>query len=335
VTWGIVGTVTATASPTKTRLYVGGRAVAEDFPVGEARARLDGETDGVLWIDLLRPDESGLAAVAAEFALHPLAVEDATQEHERPKVERYRGHLFMNVYAVEFGSGFVKAEISAFVLERVLITVRKSDIDLSRLIERWDTDAGLAKAGGVAFLVYGLLDLVVDGHNAVAQRIDEAMDAVEDELVEPGSAPRRTRARGFALRKGLSHLRRVVAPMPEVVGQMMRNDLGLVGEELMPYFRDVEDHARRSTDQVEHLRDRINELIEADLNEQSNELNDITRKLAAWAAIIAVPTAITGFFGQNVPYWGYGKFSGFLASVVLLAGTAGGLYLYLKRRGWL
>jgi magnesium transporter len=123
--------------------------------------------------------------------------------------------------------------------------------------------------------------------------------------------------------------------MPDVVAQAMRPDFELVDEHLMPYFRDVEDHARHAEDQVEHLRDRIQSLLQADLAEQGNVLNDITRKLAAWAAIIAVPTALTGYFGQNLPYWGYEKFWGFLMSLGLIVGTASGLYIYLKKQGWL
>jgi magnesium transporter len=115
----------------------------------------------------------------------------------------------------------------------------------------------------------------------------------------------------------------------------MRTDLGLVDDGLRPYYRDVEDHAMHTVDEVEHLRDRIEGLLQADLTEQSNSLNDITRKLAAWAAIIAVPTALTGYFGQNLPYPGYEKVWGFVYSSVLLVLAAGGLYWYLKKRGWL
>jgi magnesium transporter len=295
----------------------------------------------VLWLDLFDPDLGDLEAVAAEFRLHPLAVEDAVHDHQRPKLDRYRNHLFMNVYAVEFSGGdgadpcVTKTEISAFITARALITVRKSPSDTGRLIERWDADAKLGAAGGVGFLVYGLLDVVVDSQYAAAQQIDEAMDDTEDQILEEGGAPREVRRYGFVLRKAVATLRRAISPMPEVVEQVMRNDLELVSDQLMPYYRDVDDHARRATDVIEEARDRINGLLQSDLNEQSNVLNDITRKLAAWAAIIAVPTVLTGYFGMNVPYWGYGKFWGFLLSLALIAASSSGLYFYLKKRGWL
>jgi magnesium transporter len=115
----------------------------------------------------------------------------------------------------------------------------------------------------------------------------------------------------------------------------MRADTKLVTDELAPYYRDVDDHARRATDTIDHARDRINGLLEADLTEQSTALNDITRKLAAWAAIIAVPTALTGYYGQNVPYPGFAKWSGYLQSLALLVVSASALYWYFKRRDWL
>ena len=130
-------------------------------------------------------------------------------------------------------------------------------------------------------------------------------------------------------------MRRVVVPMPGLLSDVLRPENALVVDHLEPYYRDVDDHARRAADTVEAARDRINGLLDADLNEQSNQLNDVTRKLAAWAAIIAVPTALTGYFGQNLPFPGYERFCGFLVSLVLIVVSATGLYLYLKRRKWL
>jgi magnesium transporter len=325
--------------PTNTRLYEDGRVVADGFAAGEIAAQLEEHPKAVLWLDLYDPDENDLRLVAAEFGLHPLAVEDAVHDHERPKLDRYPGHLFMNVYAVDFQieddrPRVHKHEISSFITERALITVRKSPSDTGRFIERWDADAGLGSAG-VGFLLYGLLDVIVDGHSAVAVRIDTAMDKAEDVILEEGGAPRKIRMYGFALRKSLAELRRAVAPMPELVAEVIKAESGLVNDDIAPYYRDVDDHARHAADTIEHARERINELLEADLTEQSNSLNDITRRLAAWAAIIAVPTAVTGYFGQNLPYPGYQKFWGFLLSTAVIVLGAAGLYWYLKRRGWL
>jgi magnesium transporter len=333
-------TVTAPSCPTDTRLYAKGRLVAENFPADQATDLLAKNPDAVLWLDLYRPAAGDLALVAAQFHLHPLAVEDAVEEHERPKLDRYPEHIFLNLYAVDVSTEpedppFGKTEISAFVTERALITVRKSPSDTQKFIERWDSDAELAESGGVAFLLHGLLDTIVDGQVAATQQLDVAMDGVEDALLEEGGAPRPVRMHGLRLRKTVAAIRRAIEPMPEVIAEAMRKDLGLVDDDLRPYFRDVEDHARQASNQVEHLRDRIEGLLQADLAEQGNVLNDTTRKLAAWAAVITVPTFITGYFGQNLPYPGYDKVWGYVQSLILILLSAGGLWLYLRRRHWL
>ncbi|GLW32551.1 magnesium transporter CorA family protein [Actinoplanes regularis] len=328
--------------PVHSRLYVEGRVVEEDFGYDALAGHLRDHPDSVGWLDLLEPSAEDLAAVTAEYGLHPLAIEDALAARERPKLDRYPDHLFVNVYAVYFdhdgGSGSLgahKVEISAFVTERVLITVHKNEGDVGKLVERWDADAELAAVGGVNFLLYGLFDVVVDSQYAAARQLDEAMDEVEDSMLGEGGAPRTVRMRGFALRRSLAQLRRAVAPMQDVVAEVNRPDSDLADDRLRPYYRDVEDHAERALESIEHSLVRITELLDADLNEQSNILNDITRKLAAWAAIIAVPTALTGYFGQNLPYPGFGKPWGFVLSTTLIVVMATGLYFYLKKRGWL
>ncbi|WP_308121127.1 magnesium transporter CorA family protein [Paractinoplanes bogorensis] len=332
--------MTAPSCPTATRLYENGKVIATDFGYDEIAGQLDEHPGAVLWLDLFDPDGDDLASVAKQFDLHPLAVEDAMTDHERPKLDRYPHHVFLNVYAVDLATKdsetrFGKTEISVFVTNRALITVRKSPSDTQRLIDRWDSDADLCSAGGVGFLLWGLLDVVVDGQYAVTQRLDAGMDMVEDALLEEGGAPRVVRMKAVKERKLLAALRRAVSPMPELVAQSMRSDLALVDDKLRPYFRDVEDHAQHTVDEIEHLRDRIDSLLEADNSEQSNVLNNTTRKLAAWAAIVAVPTAVTGYFGQNVPYPGYDQWWGFLVSSATIVVVSLLLYLYLKRRGWL
>jgi magnesium transporter len=336
-----VVSVTSPFCPTETRLYESGKVIAQDFAYEQVAGLLDEHPQAVLWLDLFDPDTGDLDVVAKQFRLHPLAVEDAVADHERPKLDRYPHHVFLNVYAVDIATKdaetqFGKTEISAFVTPRALITVRKSPSDTSRLVERWDAAADLgSSSSGVGFLLYGLLDVVVDGQYAAVQRLDAAMDKIEDTLIEEGGAPRAVRLGAVRQRKLLAALRRAVAPMPEMVSQAMRSDLGLVDESLRPYYRDVEDHTQHTVDEVEHLRDRIDGLLQTDLAEQGNALNDTTRKLAAWAAIIAVPTALTGFFGQNLPYPGYEQLSGFIGSSALIVLISVGLYWYLKKRGWL
>jgi magnesium transporter len=324
--------------PTRTRYYRKGHLVEEGFPAEELSERLDAHADGMVWLDLHDPDEADLGIVTAEFGLHPLAVEDAVHDHQRPKLDRYATHLFANVYAVGFDevTGELRtSEISAFVMPRALITVRKAAFDIDTLVARWDATEP-PDGAGVGFLVHGLLDAIADGQYEAAQQVDDAIDELEGALFDPQSTVD-IRRRGYELRKSLVGLRRVVVPMRELVGRLLRMDdlPHVVPPQLLPYYQDVYDHVLRASEDVESARDLVGSILDTNLNEQSKQLNEITKKLAAWAAIIAVPTAVTGFFGQNVPYPGFGHWSGFIASTLLILVLAGGIYLLLRRRGWL
>jgi magnesium transporter len=320
-----------------TRLYRQGMLEAKDFPAAQISDFLQ-QPDTVVWLDLCEPDQQDLAVVSQEFGLHPLAVEDAIQEHERPKLDRYQDHAFLTAYAVSLDPAtgrLQKSELAAFITPRALITVRKDPtFDIQGVMERWDGSADLA-VHGVGFLLWGLLDVVVDGHFATVQQLDEALEGLEDLLFDERPHSAEVQRRSFELRKSLVVLRRLVLPMREVVNSLLRRDLGLVDEAMGPYFQDVYDHVLRATEWTESLRDLVSTILETNLTIQGNRLNTITKKVTSWAAIVAVPTAVTGFYGMNVPYPGFAQHSGFVVSVVLLVVLSGGLYLLFKRLDWL
>ena len=324
--------------PTRTRLYRNGQLLGEGFPADEIANRLSADESAVVWLDLYDPTKADLQIVTEEFGLHPLAVEDAISPHQRPKMDRYQSHLFANMYAAVVDPQDLRvkaAEISVFLTERAIITVRKDDFDIDSLIARWDLNTDLITPGNeIGVLTYGLLDAVVDGHYQAAQDLDDQAEDLQQYLFQP-SPDVDVRRRGYQLGTSLADLRRVVAPMSEVVGRLLRQDSHLVGEGLAPYFRDIYDHTERATENIDAARDRINRVVETQLNEQGAQLNEITKKLAAWAAIIAVPTAITGFYGQNVPYPGFNQHWGFIVSTVVMLIMAGGLYLVLRKNRWL
>ena len=333
-----VSTAQPPRCPTRTRAYRSGRVVQEGFPAEQISDVLAADDETVVWLDLSAPDESDLQVLVEEFGLHPLAVEDAVHDHQRPKLDRYASHLFVNVYAVRFDeqrSQLITAEISIFVTPRALITVRKSEFDIDTVIARWDLDANLASDNTVSYLLYGMLDAIVDGHYEAVERLEELAEALEDTLFAPQVRGVNIRQRSFELRRALADLRRVVAPMLDVVGRLIRSDMGLATELLAPYYHDVLDHVQRSAEAVDSARDLIGSILEANLTEQGNQLNEITKKLASWAAIIAVPTLITGFYGQNVPYPGFGTHAGFVVSVIVMVVMAGGVYALLRKQGWL
>ncbi|WP_329242505.1 magnesium transporter CorA family protein [Actinoallomurus sp. NBC_01490] len=321
----------------RTRVWRGGKLDRENFPAAQISDYL-AEPDTVVWLDLCEPDEGGLELISQEFGLDPLAIEDALSQHERPKLDRYEGHLFFNAYDVRLSEEtgeLATHEISAFVTERALVTVRgDEEFDLDALLRQWDSSADLA-GYGVAYLLHGLIDLIVDGHFAAVQALDGAIDDLEERLFGDEAPTRETQHRGFRLRKSLTKLRRVVLPMREVVNTLLRRDLHVVPDPMTPYFQDVYDHVLRATEWTESLRDVVTSLQETRIALQGNHLNQVMKKLTGWAAVIAVPTAVTGFYGQNVPFPGYDKQWGFVVSLAILIATAVALYTIFKKRDWL
>jgi magnesium transporter len=328
---------TPTRCQARTRLYRDGVLELEGFPVADISDYLEDESV-VLWLDLRDPDRDDLAVLRSEFGLHPLAVEDAVHDHERPKLDRYRSHLFLAAYAVflntETGQ-LATSELAAFITERALITVRKDDgLDIGAVVAYWDASPDLAKFG-VGYLLHGLLDNIVDGYFSAVQALDDAIEDVEDRLFADVPEDRHVQQRSFALRKSLVLLRRVVLPMREVVNALMRRDLHVINDSLQPYYQDVYDHVLRATEWTESLRDLVTTILETNLTIQSNRMNVITKKVTSWAAIIAVPTFVTGFYGMNVPYPGFSRSSGLIAAAVIMLVTATALYLVFKRKDWL
>jgi magnesium transporter len=321
----------------RTRCYRNGVLTDEDFPLADVSEHLE-EASAVVWVDLCTPDVADLQLVADELGLHELAVEDATQGHQRPKLDRYDGHDFLSAYSVrlDVATGELHAaEIAAFITSNALVTVRRDDsFPLDGLVRRWDDNVDLTKHG-IGALVHGLLDFVVDGHFETVEALDEQIEQLEDLLFDDRPHDQDVQRRSFELRKSLVKLRRLVLPMREVVNTLMRRDLSLVGDELMPYYQDVYDHVLRATEWTESLRDLVNTILETNLTIQGNRLNIITKKVTSWAAIIAVPTAITGFYGQNVPYPGFAHQGGFLTSTALIVVLSLGLYVAFKRQDWL
>ncbi|HMD91891.1 MAG TPA: magnesium transporter CorA family protein [Trebonia sp.] len=327
---------TPTRCQARTRLYRNGRLVAEGFPVAEISDHLAG--GATIWLDLRDPDREDLAVLQDEFGLHPVAIEDALFDRERPKLDRYRTHLFLTAYGAhldEESGELATSELAAFVTPQALITIRKDDgLDIGKVVDRWDASPDLARYG-VGSLLYGLLDYIVDGHFEAVQSLDDAVEGVEDDLFSDVPQGMRVQRRSFELRKSLVLLRRIVIPMREVVNTLMRRDLKIVGDDMMPYYQDVYDHVLRAAEWTESLRDLVTTILETNLTLQGNRMNIITKKVTSWAAIIAVPTFITGFYGMNVPYPGFSEHFGFLVSVAIMIISGSVLYVVFRRRDWL
>ncbi|HWD03969.1 MAG TPA: magnesium transporter CorA family protein [Amycolatopsis sp.] len=320
-----------------TRAYRDGVLVAHDFPVEQVSDYLKDPTTTV-WLDFCEPTEADLNLIREELGLHALAVEDAAEQHQRPKFDRYESHSFLIAYSAHFDAetgAVTKSELAAFITKQAFVTVRKDKgFDMAAVTQRWDEQADLA-GSGVPFLLHGLLDHIVDGHFDSVQSLDEEIEALEDLVFADRPDQHELQRRSFRLRKSLTALRRAVLPMREVVNTVMRRDQNLVDAAMMPYFQDVYDHVLRASEWTESLRDLVATVRETQLNLQGNRLNTIMKKVTSWAAIIAVPTAVTGFYGQNVPYPGFQATSGFWLSTVAIVLLSVALYAMFKRRDWL
>ncbi|MGH3485511.1 MAG: magnesium transporter CorA family protein [Nocardioidaceae bacterium] len=321
----------------RTRLYRNGVLVAENFPAAEVSDHLNDPT-ATVWLDLLSPSEADFATIREELNLHELAVEDVFDRHQRPKLDRYDTHAFMTAYAVRLDPAtgiLTMSELAAFITKHALVTVRHDqDFDVDAVVARWDDSAELAKSG-ISYLLHGLVDYVVDGQFDAIQTLDDQIEELEDRMFDDRPEQADLQRRALALRKSLVAVRRVVLPMREVVNTLMRRDLHLIDEPMQPYFQDVYDHVLRVTEWTESLRDLVTTLRETQLNIQANRLNAIMKKVTGWAAIIAVPTAITGFYGQNIPFPGSQQTWGFWTSTALVIAMSGGLYVLFRRRDWL
>ncbi|MBD8702425.1 magnesium transporter CorA family protein [Frigoribacterium sp. CFBP 13712] len=326
----------SSSTATVTRAYRGGELIAHGFPLAEVSDHLE-DADCIVWVDFTDPSPADLAELEDELGLHELAVEDALHDGQRPKIDRYDGHLFTALYDVDFDrdSGVLStSEVKAFVTARALVTIHHPEFDVSRLERTYDDNVDLT-THGVTYLLWGLLDSVVDRHFDATDALDDEIEGIADDLFDPKPRTLDVQKRSFALRKSLVQLRRVSSPMREVLNTLLRRDLKEVDAEMQPYFQDVYDHVLRVSEQNDSLRDLVSTILDTNLNLQSNRMNLIMKKVTSWAAIIAVPTAITGFYGQNVPYPGFQSTTGFITSCVLIVAIGGVLWWQFRRRDWL
>ncbi|WP_019203364.1 magnesium transporter CorA family protein [Tsukamurella sp. 1534] len=288
---------------------------------------------GMTWVDVLDPTEEEFAPLAQAMELDPLAVEDTLTVRERPKSLRYGDTLFVTTDTVAEDGAM--SRISLFVCGRGVLSVRLgTGFDTDEVAHQITDNVGLLHFG-INALELMILDAVVDGYTARISAIDEQLDDLESILFDNRASDRVSQTT-FTLHKQVGALRRIVLPMRDVAGALLRRvSADPEQHDLLPYAEDVYDHTMRAADWTESLRDGVESVRSTNLALVDNQLNTVMKKLTSWAAIIAVPTAITGYYGQNVPYPGFGAQWGFWLSLVTMIVMAGGLYAAFKRRGWL
>jgi magnesium transporter len=279
-----------------------------------------------------------LRHVQQQFGLHDLAIEDAYNAHQRPKLELYEDSLFVVLRTahlnhsprqLEFG------ETHVFVGRNYLVTVRhgslRSHIGVRQRCE--STPQLLAKGPG--YVLYALMDFVVDQYLPIVQQIEEEVEQLEDTIFSMSDTGDAT-VRIYQLKRDLLALRRTVAPLVEVCNRLMRFDLPHVPDDTRVYFRDVYDHIVRLNETIDAQRELLTTALEAHLSLMSHAQNEHMKRITAWAAMIAVPTMIAGIYGmnfRNMPElsWTYG----YHTSIVVMIGACAALYVGFKRSGWL
>jgi len=289
-----------------------------------------------VWIGLDEPDQALLRTVQLRFGLHDLAVEDALVAHQRPKLEIYGDSLFIVLRTAHLRDRKVcYGETHIFAGKGYVVTVRHgSTIAYTDVRVRCESMPKMLSLGE-SFVVYSIMDFVVDRYFPVIHELETEVDTLE-EIVFARRSGRQEIERIYELRHELMLLRRTVQPLEEVCARIMRFDAPVADDSVRPYFRDVQDHVIRVVESIDNLRDLVGAALEANLLLSSAQQNEVTKRLAGWAAILAVPTAIAGIYGMNFKWmpeleqpWGYP------AVMAFMLGLCGYIYYRLRRAGWI
>ena len=298
-------------------------------------------SDAFVWIGLFEPDEPLLRKMQEEFGLHDLAIEDALTAHQRPKIERYDNSLFVVLRTAQIEEPkqpctINYGEVHVFLGRNFIVTVRHGyATSFSAVRSRAESTPELL-AQGPAFVLYTIMDFIVDQYFPIVDALGEELEGLEQRVLdEPFS--RRTTTQIYKMKRDLIALKRVVAPVIEMSGRAFRyEDQDLIPTQSRPYFRDIYDHALRINEMIDSVRDLLGTALEAHLSLLSVSQNEDTRRLAAWAAIFAVPTAIAGIYGMNFDHmpelrWAFG----YPFVLTLIVSVCLWLYVQFKRAKWL
>jgi len=314
--------------------YVDGRRVA-NITIEDA-ANWRSKPGHVVWIGLHEPDMTILTSVQQQFELHDLAIEDADHAHQRPKIEQYGEGLFIVARTAQLvGDSIAFGETHLFVGEGYLVSVRHGASTSYAPVRARCESCPRALARGEDYILYAILDFIVDNYSPVLETIQEEVEAMEEQVL----ASAMTRAqieRLYLLRRDLLRLRNAVGPLVEVCRRLEHDNLPMIRPTMQPLFRDVTDHVRTVQEQIDSLREVLAFAFEASLLVGQAQETAVSKKLASWLAIIAVPTAIAGIYGMNFKHmpeleWEYGYFT--IIGTILV--VCAGLFWRFRRAGWL
>lgn len=319
------------------RLYVDGR-LAREFGL-EDLDDIHLDRASFVWIGLHEPDGELLDLVKQRFHLHELAVEDALKAHQRPKVEEFGDSLLVVVKTVrwdEHGDDLLVGETHIFTGPSYIVTVRHGPSQSHAEVRRRCESTPHLMRKGPGYVLYAILDFVVDNYFPVADELEAEVEDIETALfAERPDSPNLTE-RIYGLRRELGEFKRATTPLLDLFHRLLRGDSPHVPEDVRLYFRDVYDHVVRLNESLDQLREIVHSALEANLALVSVRQNETMQMLAAWAAILAVPTLIAGIWGMNVKIFpGDGEAWGFPFVIALMVGLGGLLFRRFRRIGWL
>ncbi|MEP7322227.1 MAG: magnesium/cobalt transporter CorA [Saprospiraceae bacterium] len=315
--------------------YAEGKRIA-DVNLIDVHAVLK-EKSQFVWIGLHEPSEEILDKVQQEFNLHELAVEDAHMAHQRPKLEQYADSIFVVLRTAHINDQrhTVFGETHFFVGNNFIVVVRHgSDVPYTEVRARCEAAPEHLQTGQ-GFVLYAVMDFIVQRYFPVVHELELELESIENKIFKEKPS-RDTTIQIYDLKRDLLEFKRTVSPLVDICNRLMRFDIKCISEETRPYFRDIYDHVVRINEMVENTRELLNSAMEANFSLINIAQSDVSRKFAAWAAIIAVPTMIAGFYGMNFNFmpelswhWGYYMVVG---STFLICGI---LYFVFRRSGWL
>lgn len=290
----------------------------------------------MVWIGLHEPSLDLLRRLQAEFGLHELAIEDALKAHQRPKLEQYGEALFVVARTAQMLEGRIAfGETHVFVGQGYVVSVRHGPSTSYTPVRERCEASPTALSAGEDYILYAILDFIVDNYMPVIETIQAEVEEIEDSILAETYTQSRV-GRLYQLRRDLLRLRNAAIPLVEVCRRLEQPGLPGIDAEMQPLFRDVSDHIRRVQEEIESLREVLAFAFETSLMTGQAQQTEITRKLAAWAAILAVPTAVAGIYGMNFEHmpeleWQYG----YAVVLVIIGSVCGWLYWRFRRNGWL
>jgi len=315
-------------------VYVDGRRVA-NIAIEEASSWRN-KPGHVVWIGLHEPDAALLSSVQQQFQLHDLAIEDAGHAHQRPKIEQYGDALFIVARTAQLdGDGIAFGETHLFVGEGYLVSVRHGPSTSYTPVRERCESCPRALARGEDYILYAILDFIVDNYSPVLETIHEEVEEIEDRVLA-NPITRTEVERLYMLRRDLLKLRNAIGPLVEVCRRLEHDNLPMVRTAMQPLFRDVTDHVRNIQERIDSMREVLAFAFEASLLVGQAQETAVSKRLASWLAIIAVPTAVAGIYGMNFKYIPETQLEyGYFIVMGLMLLTCAGLYWRFRRVGWL